>query len=180
MQKNLLRVQSVLFYLFAALSIGALVLSLSFMTDFKSLFQQFGGIGTFHEEVLQPFNREIFSASLVTVIGFVVIYLFDFRNRVADLMGLALLIGFTIFNTIKGLSFIDKMAPMAEEYLALDFTQMLLAAGVVYDVTTRTFEYAKMLYMGLIIVSILFVVISVTNSVIFYIKDRGGKINEQN
>jgi len=172
MQRKLFITQQILFYLFAVVSLATLVLALAFMTDFKTLFQQAAGIGTFHDDVLQVFNRSIFSASLVMVIGAGVIAFFDFRKSIADYVGLGVLGVLTIYNIWKSISFISQLSDMASTYLALDFSQLLLASGVVYNVTTRTFDITRMIYICVIVISAAFLIVSVANTLIYLNKRK--------
>jgi hypothetical protein len=172
MQKKLFRTQQILFYLFGVVSLATLVLALAFMTDFKTLFQQAAGIGTFHDDVLQAYNRSIFSASLIMVVGAALVSFFDFRKAVSDYFGLGVLGVLTIFNVVKSISFISQLADMETTYLALDFDQLLLASGVVYPVTTRTFDITMIIYLLVIVISSVFFLISVVNTLIYFNKRK--------
>lgn len=177
MQKKLFITQQILFYLFAVISLATLVLSLAFMTDFKTLFQQAAGIGTFHDDVLQAFNRSIFSASLVMVVGAAVVAFFDFRKAISDYVGLGVLVLLSIFNIVKSLSFISQLPDMESTYLGLDFSQLLLASDAVYDVTTRTFEITEIIYLLMIVITGAFLIVSIANTVIYFNKRKEEQAN---
>lgn len=177
MQRKLFKTQQILFYLFAVISLATLVLSLAFMTDFKTLFQQAAGIGIFHDDVLQAFNRSIFSASLVMVVGAAVVAFFDFRKAIADYVGLGILGVLTVYNIRMSLSFISEIPEMKSTYLALDFSQLLLASGVVYEVTTRTFEITQIIYLLVIIISAAFLLVSIINTQIYFNKRKEERAN---
>lgn len=177
MQRKLFKTQQILFYLFAVISLATLVLSLAFMTDFKTLFQQAAGIGIFHDDVLQAFNRSIFSASLVMVVGAAVVAFFDFRKAIADYVGLGILGVLTVYNIWMSLSFISEIPEMKSTYLALDFSQLLLASGVVYEVTTRTFEITQIIYLLVIIISAAFLLVSIINTQIYFNKRKEERAN---
>lgn len=177
MQRKLFKTQQILFYLFAVISLATLVLSLAFMTDFKTLFQQAAGIGIFHDDVLQAFNRSIFSASLVMVVGAAVVAFFDFRKAIADYVGLGILGVLTVYNIWMSLSFISEIPEMESTYLALDFSQLLLASGVVYEVTTRTFEITQIIYLLVIIISAAFLLVSIINTQIYFNKRKEERAN---
>lgn len=177
MQRKLFKTQQILFYLFAVISLATLVLSLAFMTDFKTLFQQAAGIGIFHDDVLQAFNRSIFSASLVMVAGAAVVAFFDFRKAIADYVGLGILGVLTVYNIWMSLSFISQLPDMESTYLALDFSQLLLACGVVYEVTTRTFEITQIIYLLVIIISAAFLLVSIINTQIYFNKRKEERAN---
>ena len=178
MQKYLFRMQQILFYIFVIVSLLTLVLSLAFMTDFKVLFDQPYGVGTFHDDVLQVYNRAIFNASIVMVIGAFIVSVFDFRKAISDYLGLIVLGILSLFNVYKSFIFLSQIEDMTNEYLALNFEDMLLAANDVYEPTTRTFELTRMLYMGVIVVTLLFLVVSVINTVIYYLKQGKELPNE--
>ncbi len=176
MQKKLFKTQQILFYLFALVSLATLVMALAFMTDFKTLWEQPAGIGTFHEEVLQTYNRALFSASLVSIVGAAIIAFFDFRKAVSDYLGLGVLSILTIFNVVKSISFISQLPAIQEEYLTIDVTKLLLAVGDEYVLVTRTFTSTRIIYLIMIVVSIAFLAVSIANTMIYY-KKRNEDVN---
>ena len=175
MQKNLFIVQTILYYIFATLSVFALIYALGFMTDFKILFQQYGGLGEFHEEVLQPFNREIFLSALFMIIGFVILSAFNIRNRVADLTALILVILLCSYNIIVSFKFVSNLYILIEQYQELDFSQLLLPSNMEYFETTRTFVLGILFYKVYAVVNILIMFSVITNTVLYFYKKGGIK-----
>lgn len=178
MQKFLLYLQMVVFYLFGLLMIISFVYGLGFMTEYKTLFQQFGGGGDFHDEVLQPFNREIFSTAILLVLGTAVLFMLKVGSKVVDNIALVAVWVVGLYAAITSIPFMNAMNPMALEYNDLDFTMLLIPVGDTYVQSTFTFELGELMYLVIIILSVCLILLATFNTVLYRVKARGGQDNE--
>ena len=168
----LLQVQKYIFIIFMLVTILTFVYALGFMTDFKLLFGQINPeIMEFHDVTLQGFNRVIFRTSLISVVGFVIVMFMDIMKKIPDITLSVIVVVLAAFNMIRSLSFVAQLKEMSATFLTLDFTTMLIV-GDPYVADLRTFNIGTSLYNSFIVVSILFAVICVANTVTFLLRRK--------
>ena len=150
-----MRIQAILVYAVMAIVVALFILYLGFMTRYYILF--FDGTPEMFDfyKQLQVLNKEGFSIILYFVVAVAVLSAFRINQYRPGLAGLAVVIGTTIFFTIRSLALINVIPKYKSVYVGLDFTEL-----EEYTPTTFVFDAGVILHYLLIAVSVLLTIVA--------------------
>ncbi|MBE2220712.1 MAG: hypothetical protein IAF02_04185 [Anaerolineae bacterium] len=156
MKNYLLKTQSLLVYALIAVCIALFVLYLGFMTQYYSLFYD-GTMETFdYYKLLQVFNKEAFSLSLIFIALGLVLLMFGLHKYRPGLFGLIAVFIATVYMSLNSITILQVLPKYKNAYLALDFSSM-----EDYVPSTFVFDAGLVLQSIMIVLSVLFAIVAV-------------------
>jgi len=124
MNNIFMKIQSVIVYAVLEISIALFVLYLGFMTHYYVLFYD----GTYemfeYYKQLQVFNKESFSLVIHFVVLAFLLLVFAVHKVRPGIFGLAVVLGVTVYVSLKSFLLINVLAKYKRMYLSLDFSSM--------------------------------------------------------
>jgi hypothetical protein len=151
-----MKTQSLLVYGLEALCVALFVLYLGFMTQYYTLFYD-GTMETFeYYKLLQVFNKEAFTISLVFIALTLALLLFGLHKYRPGLFGLIIVFITTAYMIINSITILQVLPKYKRAYLALDFSSM-----EDYVPSTFVFDAGLVLQSIMVVLVILFAIVAV-------------------
>ena len=156
MKNYFMKTQSLLVYALEALCIALFVLYLGFMTQYYDLFYD-GTMETFeYYKLLQVFNKEAFTISLIFIALTLALLMFGLQKYRPGLFGLITVLIATVYMIINSITILQVLPKYKRAYLALDFSSM-----EDYVPTTFVFDAGLVLQSIMIVLAVLFAIVAV-------------------
>ena len=172
--RKIFNLQKIMIVAYIIVVISCFLYALGFMTDYSDLFglvlSKNAPIADFHDNVLQPFNRDIFWMGVAGVVSIVLVLILELFSTVPSKFSLICGCIMPIPFIILSIKFIETLKTIEATYLSLNFSYLWLEGYIgEYVVKTITFDIGSIVYTATIIVSIALIAVLLLSH-FYYVK----------
>lgn len=178
--KQIFRAQRAAAILFILVAVVVLVYALAFMTDYENLFGLMlpanESVVTFHDRILQTFNKGILIWAIVGMVGVVCAFMMETLTKVPDrfaLVFMAIVLGACAYGTIYAL---QNLPAIVSFYKTMDISSLYLEGIQDYTLKLTTFYIGIGLYAVQLVVCVLYLASLIVSHVTFVRLRKRGEV----
>lgn len=176
--------QKIMIVAYITIAICSFIYALGFMTDYSDLFglvlPKNAPIADFHDNVLQPFNQDIFWMSVAGVASILLIFMMELFTTVPSKFSLIVGCLIPMPFVILSINYLGVLQSIETAYTGLNFSFLWLEGYIGdYVIKTTIFDLGAILYTLYIVIGIAMIGSLLLSHFYFVRKSKVGVLNDK-